>query len=189
MIKPEQLDAIRETINISAAQGANALSYLLGCRVDMEFPEIRIVPYQEVKEVLRKETEKFASFFSNFEKSFKGVILAVYDEEEREKIVKMIEERYGVSTDKESLFEEISNIIFGAFVGGLANLTGISVSLTPPKRLEDPSEIAKFEDPFVIMGKVVLVPEINGKMTAKIISIPTQGSISLLLDSLRRLLG
>jgi len=58
MITPEQLDAIREAINISAGQGASALSSLLECRVDMEFPEIKVVPTQEVREILEKETEK-----------------------------------------------------------------------------------------------------------------------------------
>jgi len=188
MITPEQLDAIRETINISAGQGASALSSLLECRVDMEFPEIKVVPTQEVREILEKETEKFIFFYSNFEKSFKGVILIAYGEREKEKLVKLIWEKYGISTEGEGLLAEVSNIIFGSFIGGLAELAKINVSFTPPKRLEDPSEITHFDDPFVILGEVALIPEINGKITAKIITIPTRDSISLLLDKLRRLL-
>ncbi len=188
MITPDQLDAIRETINISAGQGANALSSLLGCRVSMEFPQIKIVPSEEIKETLERETDKFVSFFSNLEMSFKGVILAAYGESEKEKIMRIIGEKYGVLTDEGSLLEEISNIVFGAFVGGLAEFASIRVSFTPPKRLTDTSEVAKIDDSFVILGEVVLIPEIDGKITAKIITIPTRDSIYLLLDKLRRLL-
>jgi len=188
MITPEQIDAIREAINISAGQGASALSSLLGCRVNMEFPEVKIIPTHEAKEILGKETERFASFFSNFEKSFKGLILAAFGEEEKEKIVRLIGEKYEISIDEESILGEISNIIFGAFVGGLAEFAGISVSFTPPKKLENLSEISNFEDSFVILGEVVLLPEINGKITSKIITIPSRDSIALLLDKLRKLL-
>jgi CheC-like family. len=116
------------------------------------------------------------------------VILVAYRKAEKEKLVKLIWEKYGISTEGEGLLAEVSNIIFGSFIGGLAEFAKINVSLTPPKRLEDPSEISHFDDPFVILGEVVLIPEINGKITAKIIAIPTRDSIFLLLDKLGRLL-
>lgn len=189
IISGEQLDAIRETINISAGQSATALSELLGCRVNMEVPEIRFIEINKLGEILSEETKSFISFFSNFEKNFNGNILVAYDKNQKERIVSIVMERYGVSVDEENILEEVSNIVFGAFVGGLSNFIGLNITFSPPKKVENLNDLRKISDSIVILGEVLLLPDVNGKIRAKILIIPTSESVSLLLDKLRGLIG
>ncbi len=189
IISDDQLDAIRETLNISAGQSATALSELLGCRVNMEVPEIRLVDINKLGEVLSEETKSFISFFSNFEKNFSGNIVVAYEEKQKEKLVRMVINRYGVSVDEENILEEVSNIVFGAFVGGISNFIGLNITFSPPKKTESLEELKNISDSVIILGEVLLLPEVNGKIRAKILIIPTRESVSLLLDKLRGLLG
>lgn len=188
-ISDEQVDAIRETLNISAGQSATALSELLGCRVNMEVPEIKIVEINKLGEILSEETKSFISFFSNFERNFNGNIVVAYEENQKEKLVGIVMKRYDVYVDEEHILTEVSNIIFGAFVGGLSNFAGLNITFSPPKKVKSLGELREVSDSIIILGEVVLLPDVNGKIKAKILIIPTRESISLLLDKLRGLLG
>ncbi|MBY6828980.1 chemotaxis protein CheC, partial [Clostridium botulinum] len=47
---PLQLDALKEVSNIGTGNAATALSQLLGRKIDMNVPDINIVPFEEVME-------------------------------------------------------------------------------------------------------------------------------------------
>lgn len=52
---PLQLDALKEVSNIGTGNAATALSQLLGRKIDMNVPDINIVPFEEVMEEIGDE--------------------------------------------------------------------------------------------------------------------------------------
>jgi len=48
-VNQEQLDALKEISNIGAGNAATALSQLLGKRVEVNIPQIRLIPFNEIK--------------------------------------------------------------------------------------------------------------------------------------------
>ena len=52
MINPQQMDVIREIGNIGAGNAATALSAILGRKVCMSVPEVRVIPLSSVPEIL-----------------------------------------------------------------------------------------------------------------------------------------
>lgn len=186
-ISEDQIDALKETLNISAGQSATALSNLLGCIVYMNVPEIKIMDVDELKDFLSEETRSYISFFSSFERNFTGKILVSYEEDQKIKFVNTILKNFNLELDEENVLVEVSNIIFGSFVAGISNFIGISITFSPPKIVESFDDILSIGNSVALVGEVLLRPAINGEIRAKILLIPSNESVALLLDKLRKM--
>ncbi len=188
-ISEDQMDALKETLNISAGQSASAISNLLGCKVNMSVPEIRIVKVGKLYDVISEETKSYVSFFASLEGTFKGIIIMAYDQQQKNKFTCIVLKRFGVNMEEGYVLEEVSNIVFGSFVAGISNFIGITINFDPPRPLEDINQIPMPHDSVAIVGEVVLKPEINGEIKSKIIVIPSNEAVLLLLDKLRGMIG
>jgi chemotaxis protein CheY-P-specific phosphatase CheC len=76
-LKPHHMDVIREIGNIGAGNAATALSGILGRRVDMSVPEVKIIPLSYVPQILGEPEDPVVGGMVSMSGGLTGQILLV----------------------------------------------------------------------------------------------------------------
>ena len=131
-LSPVQLDALREIGNVGAGNSATALSQIINHRIDMNVPEVSIVPLGDVPDLVGGPDTVVVGVFLRVYGSAPGNILFLLPRESAFLLVDMIMGKQRGSTQTldfmdESALMEIGNILAGAYLNALFNLTQLSL--------------------------------------------------------------
>ena len=131
-LSPVQLDALREIGNVGAGNSATALSQIINHRIDMNVPEVSIVPLGDVPELVGGPDAMVVGVFLRVYGSAPGNILFLLPRESAFLLVDMIMGKPRGTTQTldfmdESALMEIGNILAGAYLNALFNLTQLSL--------------------------------------------------------------
>lgn len=132
-----QLDALREIGNIGSGNAATALSGFIGKPVNIEVPTVRILDINEAVEVLGGAEKIVAGILIRLEDGIQGAMLSIQD---LEVINLMLEGLFGMRVEnfeeidemQFSAISEVGNILMGAYVNAIADMTGMTINLSPP---------------------------------------------------------
>lgn len=130
-------DVLKELGNIGAGNAMTALSQMLQCKVDMKVPQVRLLEFSEVGDMMGGEEQIMVGVFLGVDGDITGSMMFMVEEESARHLIQKITmgmlppgsefEEMGLSAMK-----EIGNIITGAYLNSLSTLTNLKIIPTPP---------------------------------------------------------
>lgn len=171
----EYFDILKEIGNIGAGNATTALAQLLGCKVDMSVPQVKLLDFKELGTLMGGEEQIMAGIYLAVEGDITGSIMFLLAEESARhlvsKLMGMQLEGKGFSEMEFSAIKEVGNIITGAYLNSLSSLTGLKIYPSVPDAALD------------MACAILSVPAIEfGIMGDKILLIQTQFFDEIELD-------
>lgn len=163
-------DVLKEIGNIGAGNAMTALSQLLQCKVDMTVPQVRLLEFKEVGQLMGGEEQIMLGVYLSVEGDITGSIMFLVEKESAKHLVNKMMMGMGFAggdgefTEMElSAMKEISNIITGAYLNSLSTLTNLKIFPSVPSLCLD------------MAGAILSVPAIEfGTLGDKILMIQSQ---------------
>ncbi|MBQ9866387.1 MAG: chemotaxis protein CheC [Lachnospiraceae bacterium] len=129
-------DVLKEIGNIGAGNATTALSTMLGTRVDMMVPKVRLMEFKEVGTTLGGEEQLVAGIYLVVDGDIHGSIMFIQKKESAramvQKLMGMPSEGEDFSEMELSALKEIGNVITGAYLNSLATLTNLTIYPSVP---------------------------------------------------------
>lgn len=175
-VTEQYYDVLKEIGNIGAGNAMTALSQMLQTKLDMKVPQVRLLEFSEVGEMVGGEEVVMVAVFLGVEGDVTGGMMFMVEEQSaRYLIQKVTMGMLPPGTELEemglSAMREIGNIITGAYLNSLSTLTNLKIYPTPPALTVD------------MAGAILSVPAIKfGIMGDKILLIQSQFYDEMELD-------
>ena len=130
-------DVLKEIGNIGAGNAMTALAQMLQSKVDMRVPQVKLLNFSEVGEIMGGEEQIMAGVLLGVEGDITGSMMFMVEESSARHLIQKITmgmlpegaefEEMGLSAMK-----EMGNIITGAYLNALSTLTNLKIFPTPP---------------------------------------------------------
>lgn len=174
-ISQTYFDVLKEIGNIGAGNATTALAQLLNCKVEMKVPQVNLLDFAEVGDLIGGAEQIMAGIYSGVEGDIKGSIMFLL---KRKSARNLVAKLMGITFEseeftemEESALKEIGNIITGSYLNALSALTNFKIYPTVPSLCVD------------MAGAILSVPAIEfGAVGDRILLIQTQFSDELELD-------
>ncbi len=167
-ISQEYFDILKEIGNIGAGNATTALASLLGCKVDMKVPQVRLLDFGDVGETIGGEEQLVVGIYLQVEGDITGSIMFLMEKETARHLITKLMGLSGADDFDEmqiSALKEIGNIITGAYLNALSALTNLRIYPSVPDMAID------------MAGAILSVPAIQfGIMGDRIMLIQSQFS-------------
>jgi chemotaxis protein CheC len=169
-------DVLKEIGNIGAGNAMTALAQMLQCKVDMKVPQVKLLEFSEVGEMMGGEEQVMVGVFLGVEGEITGSMMFMVEEISARHLIQkitmgMLPEGSEFSEMGLSAMQEVGNIITGAYLNSLSTLTNLKVFPTPPALTVD------------MAGAILSVPAIQfGIFGDKILLIQSQFYDEIELD-------
>lgn len=158
---PEQRDALAELVNIGMGQAGASLARLFDTFITLSIPRIEIVQPQDVTQAIATlvgDPGPIVAVRQAFSSRIRGEAIAIYAAGGCDALADLV--KYpDVSSDE--LLLEISNVLVGACVGGLAAQFALDLSFSPPSILGRHANIHALLDTGCLAWHNALVAEVN----------------------------
>ena len=129
-------DVLKEIGNIGAGNAMTALSQMLQCKVDMKVPQVRLLEFSEVGELMGGEEQIMAAVLLAVEGDITGYMMFMVEEDSARHLINKITGGMleGMEFDEMGLsaMQEVGNIITGAYLNSLSSMTNLTVFPSPP---------------------------------------------------------
>ena len=164
-----EFDVLKEIGNIGAGNATTALAKMLNTKIDMNVPRVEMVPFTQLPDTFGSPEEVLAGILVQLDGDIKGMMMFLAKEESAHTLVNSLMGGMGVSGDgtfsemELSALSEIGNIIIGAYLSAMSNLTNLKIASSVPYKSID------------MAGALLSVPAIEfGKLGDKVLLIETQ---------------
>lgn len=136
-LNPIQLDALREIGNIGAGHAATVLSQLLGERIAMTVPDIKLIPLAKAGEIVGGSERVVVGIYLRVFGDAPSSILFIFPRTSAMQLVDILVGRKFGTTNlfreyEQSALKEIGNILTGAFLYALSTFTGLIMMPSVP---------------------------------------------------------
>ena len=163
----QYFDVLKEIGNIGAGNATTALSQLMQCKVDMTVPQVRLLEFKEVGEMMGGEETLMAGIYLGIEGDITGSIMFLLEKQTARhlvnKLMGMEMEGEEFSEMEFSALKEVGNIITGAYLNSLSSLTNLVIYPSIPDLTVD------------MAGAILSVPAIQfGEVGDKMLLIQSQ---------------
>lgn len=143
-ITQQYFDVLKELGNIGAGNATTALAQLINCKVDMKVPQVRLLQFNELGNILGGEETVLVSIYLQVEGDVEGSMMFVLPEGSALHLVnKLMSGMLGVPEKpieecsfgemECSAMKEVGNIITGAYLNALSSLTGMKIFPSVPQ--------------------------------------------------------
>ncbi len=167
-----QYDVLKEIGNIGAGNATTALAKMLDAKIDMNVPKVELVGFSEIATVMGAEENVMAAILLLLEGDINGMMMFLLDVDSARSLVSKlmgqpIDESKMGSADfsdlEKSALSEIGNIITGAYLSALSDLTRLTIIESVPSLQID------------MAASILSVPAIEfSKIGDKVLLIETQ---------------
>lgn len=191
----EYYDVLKEIGNIGAGNATSAIANMLGMKIDMNVPNVRLMEVQKLGLAVGAEDETIVGIFLEVENDIEGSMMFLLDIPSARYLVNRLM-MTDVADDvpfgemELSALKEIGNIIAGSYLSALASLTNLVIAPSVPYIAVDMAasilsvpaiEFGQFGDnALLIQTEICADVQINGYF----ILMPEQGSYEKILTSL-----
>ncbi|RCW47701.1 MULTISPECIES: chemotaxis protein CheC [unclassified Halanaerobium] len=133
-LKPEKKDILKEVANIGAGNAATAFSEMIGYTINMTVPKVEILAIEKLPCITGDEEDYIACIMINFEGEISGKILLVIDNQNVEKMLKLIFNTDSLPEKKMqmSALNELGNILSGAYLRAINDFTDLNLNQSVP---------------------------------------------------------
>lgn len=135
-VTTQYYDVLKELGNIGAGNATTALAQMLSCKVDMKVPQVRLLNFNEVGEVMGGEEQIVVGIYLSIEGDISGSIMFILEQNAGKSLVSKL---MGMPTTEGeyseieiSAMKEIGNIITGAYLNSLAHMTNLKILPSVP---------------------------------------------------------
>jgi len=163
-----EFDVLKEIGNIGAGNATTALATMLHLKVDMKVPKVALLDFQELPEMLGGAENIIVGILLTLSGNVEGMMMFVLEYQAAHSMVNLLMGR-DTALDapfdeiEQSALQELGNIITGAYLSSLSNLTNMSISPSVPYIAID------------MAGAILSVPAIEfGKIGDKALLIETE---------------
>lgn len=166
-----QYDVLREIGNIGAGNATTALSKLLNTKIDMKVPKVNLLGFSEIAKSMGSEDVPMIGILLSLSEDIDGMMLFMMDLDSGRRLVNSLLVNMGVEPIEEkerfndmhlSALNEMGNIITGAYLSALSDLTKLSIVASVPSLQID------------MAGAILSLPAIEfGKVGDKVLFIET----------------
>lgn len=130
-------DVLKEIGNIGAGNAATALSQLLDQPIDMQVPNVNLLPFEQILDTLGGAEEIVVAAFLRVEGEAPGNMFFIIRQDSAKRLLKTlggVEVKDGADyTEMElSALGEIGNILAGSYLSALADFTRLQMYPTVP---------------------------------------------------------
>ena len=161
------LDVLKEIGNVGSGNAATALATMIDKKVDMEVPQVKILEFKDVAEVLGDIEKPLVGIYFEMSGDIEGNIMFTLDIESAKNLVNML---FGRTEGPEEMDEmdmsalsEVGNILAASYINSLSGLTRLNLNISVPSVAID------------MAGAILSVPAIQfGHMGDHAIFIETQ---------------
>lgn len=176
-IDSAELDVLREIGNIGAGNATTALAQMLQRKVDMKVPKADLFEFRDLGEVIGGEETVMAGVYMIVEGDIQGSMMFLLEKESARHLVDQMLGGYGSSNGEEfgemeiSVLKEMGNIMTGAYLNSMSELTGFKIYPSTPDLTID------------MAGAILSVPAIEfGVLGDKILMIQTRFTDDIKID-------
>ena len=163
----EYYDVLKEIGNIGAGNATTALAQMLNCKVDMAVPQVKLIEFKELGDMMGGAEQIMAGIYLGVEGDITGRIMFLLKKEAAKHLVNKL---MGVDGGTEefsemelSALKEVGNIITGSYLNSLSMMTNLKIYPSVPDLAVDMAEA------------ILSVPAIEfGTMGDKILLIQTK---------------
>lgn len=179
-------DVLKEIGNIGAGNAMTALSQMLQTKVDMQVPQVKLLPFCEVGAMMGGEEQIMVGVYLGVEGDITGSMMFLVEKESAKHLINKV--MMGMATMGDdftemelSAMKEVGNIITGAYLNSLSMLTNLMIYPTPPALTVDMAGAilsvpaiqfgqmgdnllliqSKFYDDVEIDGYFILIPDLE----------------------------
>lgn len=135
-VTTEYYDVLKELGNIGAGNATTALAQMLQTKVDMKVPQVRLLDFKDVGVVMGGEEQLVAGIYLAVEGDITGSIMFILERNAAKSLVSklmgMPPAEGGFTEIEISAMKEIGNIITGAYLNSLAQMTGLKMIPSVP---------------------------------------------------------
>lgn len=162
-----QYDVLKELGNIGAGNATTALAQLINKRVQIGVPQVRLLEFHEISSVIGSEENVMAGILIMLHGDINGMMMFLMHPEVARSMINVLMCDNSVSTDfneiEISAVMEVGNIIAGAYLRSLSELTGLTIDVSVPMLQID------------MAGAILSVPAIEfSKIGDKVLLIETE---------------
>ena len=189
------MDVLKEIGNIGAGNATTAIAKMVGARIDMNVPNVKLLEVSELGKAVGAEDETIIGIFLEVQKDIQGSMMFLLDIESGHYLVNTLMGRdmsYKEDFDEMDLsaLKEVGNIIAASYLTALSTLTKLSISPSVPYISVDMAA-AILSVPAIMFGMMgdnalMIQTEINADMAINgyFILMPEQDSYDKILTSL-----
>jgi chemotaxis protein CheC len=135
-----QLDALKEIGNIGAGNAATSMSKLIQKKIDMDVPDISIVSFDEVMDMVGGPDNLIVGILFQIHGKAPGMVYLLFTLEEAESLVKQMTNNNEISLSMDgekndlafSALQEAGNILAGSYLSALSDFTNINMQPSIP---------------------------------------------------------
>ncbi|MBI5166688.1 MAG: chemotaxis protein CheC [candidate division NC10 bacterium] len=127
-----ELETLRRVSHVGFDHAATALSQLLGLKVHLEAPEVRVLPLKEVTSLIGGEERLVAALYLRILGDARGNILVLFSREAMASLLgllmgKMAGRAAALSEEDGSALKEVGNILASAYLSALSDLLRLTL--------------------------------------------------------------
>ena len=169
-------DVLKELGNIGAGNAMTALSQMLQCKADMKVPQVRLLEFSEVGDLVGGDEQVMVAVFLGVEGDITGSMMFMLQEQSARHLIQkttmgLVPEGSEFEEMGLSAMQEVGNIITGAYLNSLSSMTSLTIFPSPPALTID------------MAGAILSVPAIQfGIYGDKILLIQSQFYDEIQLD-------
>lgn len=131
------LDVLKELGNVGAGNATTAIANMLGLRINMEVPQVRLLNFQELGSAMCAEDEEIAGIYLEVGGDINGSIMFLLNLESAHYLVNKLmckpeNCRDSFGEMEQSALKEIGNIIAGAYLCALSSMTNLKITSSIP---------------------------------------------------------
>ncbi len=162
-----QYDVLKELGNIGAGNATTALAQLINKKVQIGVPQVRLLEFNEISSVICSEENVMAGILIMLSGEINGMMMFLMYPEVARSMINVLMCDNSDSTDfndiEISAVMEVGNIIAGAYLRSLSELTGLTIDVSVPMLQID------------MAGAILSVPAIEfSKIGDKVLLIETE---------------
>jgi chemotaxis protein CheC len=139
---PDQIDVLKELINIGVGRAAGMLNDMLQSRVQLQVPYVKIFSPLTLQEEMDKlGSDKLSTVRLTFKGPFSGIASLVFPPDSAAKLVDILTGEEPGDTDLDSIrigtLTEVGNIILNGVMGSIGNVLERHINYSVPAYMED----------------------------------------------------
>jgi chemotaxis protein CheC len=135
-VTTQYYDVLKELGNIGAGNATTALAQMLQTKVDMKVPQVRLLDFKDVGEVMGGEEQIVVGIYLAVEGDITGSIMFISEKSASKTLVSRLTGMPATDGDfnemEISALKEIGNIITGAYLNSLAMMTNLKMIPSVP---------------------------------------------------------
>lgn len=130
-------DVLKEIGNIGAGNATTAVATMLNLKLNMEVPNVKLMPVQELNTAIGSEEEEIVGIYLSVQNDIEGSLMFLLKMDAAHYLVNHLlcrDDGYSEPFDEMDLsaMKEIGNIIAGSYLSALSAMTNLVISPSVP---------------------------------------------------------